>query len=311
MKPTRIGKTTLKASPLAYGCWRIGGGWEARKVTAKARETGVKALLAAQEAGYTLFDLADIYCEGVSEELMGLAFKQSKALKKSAVITTKCGIRVPESNESYRYDLSADYIVQSCEKSLQRMGIDCIDIYQLHRPDWLMDPAEVAKAFSKLKKAGKVKYFGVSNFSPSQVSCLQSALKDPLVANQFEASLMHLDPFENGTLDQCLERGLTPMAWSPLAGGFLGNGKKSVLPKQENYKPAKVRRRLDLMARDFDVSRGAVALAWLLRHPAGIIPIVGSIQPERIRELTAATELKLSREQWYALLTSALKEDLP
>ncbi|MFM1556512.1 MAG: aldo/keto reductase [Limisphaerales bacterium] len=96
MKPTRIGKTTLKASPLAYGCWRIAGGWEARKVTAKARETGVKALLAAQEAGYTLFDLADIYCEGVSEELMGLAFKQSKALKKSAVITTKCGIRVPD-----------------------------------------------------------------------------------------------------------------------------------------------------------------------------------------------------------------------
>jgi predicted oxidoreductase len=136
-------------------------------------------------------------------------------------------------------------------------------------------------------------------------------LKDPLVANQFEASLMHLDAFENGTLDQCIERGITPLAWSPLAGGFLGNGKTSVLPTQENYKPAKVRRRLDLMARDFGVSRGAVALAWLLRHPAGIVPIVGSTQPERIRELAAATELQLSREQWYALLTSALKEDLP
>ena len=311
MNPIRIAKTTLKISPLAYGCWRIAGGWEARKVTAKARETGVKALLAAQESGYTLFDLADIYCEGVSEELMGLALKQSKALKKSAIIATKCGIRVPESNEPFQYDLSADYIVQSCEKSLQRMGIDCIDIYQLHRPDWLMDPAEVAKAFAKLKKAGKVKHFGVSNFSPSQLACLQSALKDPLVANQFEASLMHLDAFENGTLDQCIERGITPLAWSPLAGGFLGNGKTSVLPTQENYKPAKVRRRLDLMARDFGVSRGAVALAWLLRHPAGIVPIVGSTQPERIRELAAATELQLSREQWYALLTSALKEDLP
>ena len=311
MKPTRIGKTTLKASPLAYGCWRIAGGWEARKVTAKARETGVKALLAAQEAGYTLFDLADIYCEGVSEELMGLALKQSKALKKSAVIATKCGIRVPESNEPFRYDLSADYIVQSCEKSLQRMGIDCIDIYQLHRPDWLMDPAEVAKAFAKLKKAGKVKHFGVSNFSPSQLACLQSALKDPLVANQFEASLMHLDAFENGTLDQCIERGITPLAWSPLAGGFLGNGKKYVLPTQEKYKPAKVRRRLDILAKELGVSRGQIALAWLLRHPSGIVPIVGSIQPERIRDLATAGAVKLSHEQWYFLLTGALKEDLP
>ena len=311
MEQIRIGKTNLKASRLAYGCWRIAGTWNARKVTAKAREAGVKAVLNAHEAGFTFFDLADIYCEGVSESLFGLALKQSGALAKSTVIATKCGIRIPENSETYRYDSSGDYIVQSCEQSLQRMGVDCIDIFQMHRPDWLMNPDEVATAFGKLKKAGKVKHFGVSNFQPSQVAMLQSALKAPLVVNQVEASLLRLEPFEDGTLDQCLERGITPMAWSPLAGGFLGNGKSEVLPSQEKYKPAKVRRRLDILAKELGVSRGQIALAWLLRHPSGIVPIVGSIQPERIRDLATAGAVKLSHEQWYFLLTGALKEDLP
>ncbi|MDP7010047.1 MAG: aldo/keto reductase [Verrucomicrobiota bacterium] len=311
MKNIRIGNSRIKGSQLAYGCWRIAGTWDGRKVKAKGREAGVKAILAAHEAGYTLFDHADIYCDGISEELFGLALKQSKALEKSAVIATKCGIRIPESNEPYRYDLSGNHIVQSCEKSLQRMGIDCIDIYQLHRPDWLMDPSEIAHAFAKLKKDGKVKHFGVSNFLPSQLSALQSAWKEPLIVNQVEISLLQLEPFRNGTLDQCLERNITPMAWSPLAGGFLGTSKSNVLPSQEQYKPAKIRRRLELLARDFGVSRAIIALAWLLKHPAGIIPIIGSKKPERIRELASADEIQLSRKQWYALLTSTLKEDLP
>lgn len=311
MKEVRIGKSTLKGSRLAFGCWRIAGTWEARKVNAKARESGLKAILAAYETGYTLFDLADIYCEGISEELFGLALKQSKSLKKSALIATKCGIRIPEAGETYRYDLSADYIIQSCENSLQRLGVDCLDIYQLHRPDWLMDPNEVAKAFAKLKKTGKVKHFGVSNFKPSQVSLLQSALKDSLVVNQIEISLLQLASFEDGTLDQCQQHKITPMAWSPLAGGYLGNGKSNVLPSQEKYKPIKIRRRLDSLAREFSTSRSAIALAWLLKHPSGIIPIIGTTKPSRIRELAEADQIDLSHEQWYTLLTSALKEDLP
>ncbi len=129
--------------------------------------------------------------------------------------------------------------------------------------------------------------------------------------NQVEISLLQLEPFKNGTLDQCLERDITPMAWSPLAGGFLGTSKSDVLPSQEQYKPAKIRRRLELLARDFGVSRAIIALAWLLKHPAGIIPIIGSKKPERIRELASADKIQLSRKQWYALLTSTLKEDLP
>ncbi len=311
MKEVRIGKSTLRGSRLAFGCWRIAGTWEARKVNAKARESGLKAILAAYETGYTLFDLADIYCEGISEELFGLALKQSKSLKKSAVIATKCGIRIPEAGETYRYDLSANYIIQSCENSLQRLGVDCLDIYQLHRPDWLMDPNEVAKAFAKLKKAGKVRHFGISNFKPSQVSLLQSALKDSLVVNQIEISLLQLASFEDGTLDQCQQHKITPMAWSPLAGGYLGDGKSNVLPSQEKYKPIKIRRRLDTLARELGTSRSAIALAWLLKHPSGIIPIIGTTKPSRIRELAEADQIELSHEQWYTLLTSALKEDLP
>jgi predicted oxidoreductase len=311
MKEVQIGKSTLRGSRLAFGCWRIAGTWEARKVNAKARESGLKAILAAHETGYTLFDLADIYCEGISEELFGLALKQSKSLKKSAVIATKCGIRIPEAGETYRYDLSANYIIQSCENSLQRLGVDCLDIYQLHRPDWLMDPNEVAKAFAKLKKAGKVRHFGISNFKPSQVSLLQSALKDSLVVNQIEISLLQLASFEDGTLDQCQQHKITPMAWSPLAGGYLGDGKSNVLPSQEKYKPIKIRRRLDTLARELGTSRSAIALAWLLKHPSGIIPIIGTTKPSRIRELAEADQIELSHEQWYTLLTSALKEDLP
>ena len=311
MIEVRIGKSTLRGSRLAFGCWRIAGTWEARKVNAKARESGLKAILAAYETGYTLFDLADIYCDGISEELFGLALKQSESLKKSAVIATKCGIRIPEAGETYRYDLSANYIIQSCENSLQRLGVDCLDIYQLHRPDWLMDPNEVAKAFAKLKKAGKVRHFGISNFKPSQVSLLQSALKDSLVVNQIEISLLQLASFEDGTLDQCQQHKITPMAWSPLAGGYLGDGKSNVLPSQEKYKPIKIRRRLDTLARELGTSRSAIALAWLLKHPSGIIPIIGTTKPSRIRELAEADQIELSHEQWYTLLTSALKEDLP
>ncbi|MDP6904659.1 MAG: aldo/keto reductase [Verrucomicrobiota bacterium] len=311
MKQAHIGKSTIKASALAFGCWRIAGTWEARKVTAKARDAGIKAIFAAHEAGYTLYDHADIYCGGVSEELFGLALKHSKELRKSSIIATKCGIRVPDGNETYRYDLSKDYIIQSCEGSLKRLGVDCLDIYQLHRPDWLMDPSEIAKAFTALKKSGKVKYFGVSNFKPSQVNLLQGALKIPLLVNQIELSLLQLAPFNDGTLDQCMEKNITPMAWSPLGGGFLGTSKSDVLPSQEKYKPTKVRRRLDLLARELDCSRGAVAIAWLLRHPSGILPIVGSTKTERINELTKATEINLSSEQWYNLLNASLKEDLP
>ncbi|MBO60718.1 MAG: hypothetical protein CMO63_01930 [Verrucomicrobiales bacterium] len=174
-----------------------------------------------------------------------------------------------------------------------------------------MHPAEIARAFNRLHKAGKVRYFGVSNFTPTQIDLLQDALKQALLVNQIEISLAHTAPLEDGTLDHCLSRKITPMAWSPLGGGHLGDGAKQVLPSQENYRAGKIRRALDKLAEKYATTRSVIALAWLLRHPAGIIPIVGTIRPERIQELATADSIKLSREEWYTLYTAARKTDLP
>ena len=222
-----LGTSALSVSRLAYGCMRISGTWNPDHLTDELKTRGKEALYAAYEAGYTLFDHADIYGRGTCESIHGELLKESPDLRDQTVIATKCGIRFhgdPNPDSPHRFDFSADYIVQSCEQSLKRLGVDSIDLYQLHRPDFLMNPAEVAEAFAKLHKAGKVQVFGVSNFSPSQLNLLQTAMADPLVVNQVEIHLGRLACFEDGTLDQCLQHRITPLAWSPLGGGWLGEG---------------------------------------------------------------------------------------
>lgn len=229
-------------------------------------------------------------------------------MRERITIATKCGIRFrgePAAESPYRYDFSYEHIVGSCEESLRRMGVDTIDLYQLHRPDWLMEPAEVARAFEHLARTGKVVHFGVSNFRPPQVELLQSACAQPLVVNQIEVSLLQLSAFEDGTLDQCQARGLTPLAWSPLGGGLLADGATEILPSQKAYTPTTAVAELDLLAAAHGATRTAVALAWLLRHPAGIVPIIGSTQPARIAAAAKAVEVRLSREEWYRLLGAA------
>jgi predicted oxidoreductase len=314
MKTIPIGSGSLVASRLAYGCWRIAGTWNPAEVTPASEAEGRRAVLAAGDAGFTFFDLADIYCEGASERIFGQALKETPSLRDRVVIATKCGIRKagePKPDSPYRYDFSAEHIVRSCEHSLRRLGVEHIDVYQLHRPDYLMDPEEVAGAFSQLKQAGKVREFGVSNFRPSQLEALQCACPMRLVVNQVEISLAHLAAFEDGTLDQCSAQGITPMAWSPLAGGKLGEGARRVLPWQEGYQTGPVVAVLDEIARVRDTTRTAVALAWLLKHPARIVPIVGTTNPTRIREAAAADAIDLSREEWYRLLGAARTERLP
>jgi predicted oxidoreductase len=181
----------------------------------------------------------------------------------------------------------------------------------LHRPDYLMEPAEVAAAFDRLHQSGKVREIGVSNFAPSQVVALQRACSRPLVVNQVEVSLARLTALEDGTLDQCLAEKITPMAWSPLAGGKLGDRPGRLLPSQEAYRTEAINRELDQLAAAHGTSRIAVALAWLLRHPARIVPVIGSIDPARIKDATQADELQLSREEWYRLLTIARSSPLP
>ena len=314
MRTIPLGVSKINGSRLAYGCWRLAGTWDPAEVTPASREAGRKAVLAAYEAGYTLFDNADIYCRGEAERILGAVLKEIPAMRERVVIATKGGIRPagePDANAPSRYDFSAKHIIHACEQSLKRLGIETIDVYMLHRPDYLADPAEIAQAFSQLKDAGKVRAFGVSNFRPTLVTALQVVCPMPLVVHQVEISLARLDAFTDGTLDQCLIEGITPMAWSPLAGGLIGAGAKRLLPAQETYRPEKFLPALDAIAKARGVSRITVALAWLLRHPSKIIPVIGSTNPEHIREAARADELELTREEWYRLLIAARGEPLP
>jgi len=293
---------------------RITGVWNPADVTPERVAAGKRAVLAAYEAGYTLFDHADIYAHGESERVFGEALRETPGMRDAVVIATKCGIRwagdtAPDA--PHRYDFSAAHIQWSCEQSLRRLGVDVIDLYQLHRPDALMDPVEIATAFDALYRAGNVRWFGVSNFRPSQVAALRAHCPYPIVVNQVEISLGKLFTLEDGTLDQCLAEGITPLAWSPLAGGWLGDGGTVSLEDSERAKRLKLLEVLNEVAAKYGVSRTVLNLAWLLKHPAGIIPIVGSANPERIRESAVADTVPLSREDWYRLYVAGRGQGLP
>lgn len=281
------------------------------EVTPDREAEGRRAVIAAYEAGYTLFDHADIYCAGVCEKVFGDAMRQVAGMRDRVLIATKCGIILPAPGVQHRYDFSRDHILRSCEQSLSRLGVETIDLYQLHRPDFLMDPAEVAGAFDTLRQQGKVREFGVSNFSPSFVTALQNACPFPLAVNQVEVHLAKLDCFHDGTIDQCLAQKITPLAWSPLGGGVLGDG--GVVPASHPRAAvlSALQKTMDEVAGRYGISRSVLAAAWLLKHPSGIIPIVGTINPDRIREMTKADTVELSREDWYKLMIAARGEALP
>jgi predicted oxidoreductase len=292
----------------------VAGSWDSTKVTAESRAAGQRAIIAAYEAGYTLFDNADIYSGGEAERILGEALTEVSGMRSRVLVATKCGIRpagTPQPQSPQRYDFSKAHIIESCEQSLKRLRLETIDLYLLHRPDYLADPHEIAAAFSQLKSNGKVRYFGVSNFRPTLVTALQVVCPMPLVVHQVEISLAKLDAFTDGTLDQCLIEKITPMSWSPLAAGLIGAGAHDLLPSQKAYRTEGVLPALDAVAKERGVSRTSVALAWLLKHPVGIQPIVGSINPDRIRQAAKADELELSREEWYRLLLAARGEPLP
>ena len=284
------------------------GTWNPADITADRALMARTALLAAYEAGYTLFDHADIYCRGECETHHGLLLKDSPELRRQTIIATKCGIRPQTEDAPGRYDFSKGWIVKSCEESLKRLGVDQIDLYQLHRPDVLMNPEEVADAFDVLHERGMVRWFGVSNFLPFHVSLLKRFLPFPIVVNQVEVSLTRLDCFSDGTLDQCLAEGITPLSWSPLGGGVLGTGGK---PREGKPLDWPIQGALDKVAVERGVSRTVVALAWLLKHPAKIVPIVGSANPAHIRDAVAADSLDLTREEWYALYIAGRGERMP
>jgi predicted oxidoreductase len=313
MQSVRLSTSQLFCSRMGYGCWRIAG-WEGAECTPERELHGRQAVIAAFENGFTLFDHADIYSDGMGETIFGKVLKEIPEFRGQAIIASKCGIRrasKPDAHAPYRYDFSYDHIISSCEGSLQRLGVETIDIYQLHRPDFLANPEEVARAFTTLRQAGKVREFGLSNARPSFFAMLQKHLPMKLIANQVEINLLHLDTLTDGTLDLCLAENIAPMAWSPLAGGRLASNAGVELSDPNHTKRLKIREALDHVARDHSATRAAIALAFLLKHPAGIIPIVGTTNQQTIAETVKACDVKLSREEWYRLLEAAWGQRLP
>lgn len=293
-----LGRTGLSAFPLAYGCWRFAG-----TSVSKAREK----IEAALGIGVNLFDLADIYgSDGAAEALFGRVLATDPSLRSRVLIATKCGI-VP----GIPYDSSRRHIVASAEASLRRLRTGVLDLLQIHRPDLLTHPEEVAAALDQLRSQGKIREAGVSNYTPAQVEALVHFLPFPLATHQIELSVWRWQALTDGVVDQCLQLGLTPLAWSPLAGGALGLSPAEARRQSEGGRLAGVIEALDRLAAREQVARSAVALAFLLAHPARIVPILGTRRPQRITESAAALHLRLSRRDWYGLLVAAQGRPLP
>ena len=307
------------ASPLVYGCMALGGDWGSAAIAEADVAQAHAAIEAALDIGITLFDHADIYRRGKSEAVFGEVLRRNPGLRARLRLQSKCGIRFADDANVGRYDLGAAWIEASVDGTLQRLGVECIDVLLLHRPDALMDPAEVAHAFGRLKAAGKVAHLGVSNMHAAQMAWLQTALKEPLVVNQLELSLAKLDAFDAGTtfndpqavsrpgaaawagtLEYARQHGVQLQAWGALAQGRFNDPASS---------PAA--RVVHEVAEAHHTTPNAVLLAWLLRHPAGIQPVIGTGNAERIRACADATRITLSRDEWYRLYVTARGQSLP
>ncbi|WP_404337940.1 aldo/keto reductase family oxidoreductase [Sphingomonas sp. MMS12-HWE2-04] len=294
-EPRPLGKSGILVSPIAWGMWRFAG---------RSVSEGTALVEAALDAGITLFDTADIYGFngasgfGDAELLLGEVFAASPGLRARMVLATKGGILPP-----LPYDSSPRYLVAALDASLKRLGVEQVDLYQIHRPDILAHPQEVARALEDAVTAGKVRAVGVSNFTTDQARALASFLTIPLASHQPEFSPLHLDPLVNGLFDQAMERDIAVLAWSPLGGGRLA--------APADARALAVAEQLDRKAEEAGVSRAAATYSWIMAHPVRAIPIVGSQNPARIAEAASALQVRWTRQQWYHVLVAARGEKLP
>ncbi|MEO1436319.1 MAG: aldo/keto reductase, partial [Bacteroidota bacterium] len=278
------------------------GDWGA-KLSSEELERFIDGCL---DLGLRDFDHADIYGGYTAESDFGKVLQRRPDLRNKIQLTTKCGIRMVTPNRPNHkiasYDSGQRHIMASVENSLRELHIEKIDLLLIHRPDFLMDPQEIAAAFSQLQIEGKVDHFGVSNFTPSQFEMLNQFT--PLVNNQIEASITHLDPFENGQLDQCIRLGVTPSAWSPLGGGTL-------FTDFEDPKSNRIRAVANRIAEEQNASLDQVLLAFLLKHPSGIVPVLGTSKLSRVESALGAIKIEISKQDWYELWQASKGEPIP
>lgn len=302
----------------------LGGGWDAQPLSEADVAKAHAAVEAALSVGITRFDHADIYTLGKAEQSFGELFKRQPSLRARLQLQSKCSIRFTDAAGPKRYDLSAEYVIASVEASLKRLHTDHIEVLLLHRPDPLMEAAELAEAWTRLKAAGKVGRLGVSNMHAAQMRMISAAIGEPLAANQLEMSLLKRDWIESGTcfndgqalpaasawgdtLDFCQRGGVALQAWGAMARGLYSGA----APADALAAVQATARLVAQLAEQEGVSREAIVLAWLLRHPAGIAAVIGSSEPARIRACAQAERLRMSREAWYALYVSARGQELP
>ena len=298
MYKIEFGKSGLQVPTVAVGCMRISDKTE-KEVSAFVNT--------ALENGANFFDHADIYGGGKSESVFGKAITPS--LRNEVIIQTKCGIR------QGRFDFSYEHIINSVNGSLERLGTDYIDVLLLHRPDALMEPEEVAKAFDELKSSGKVRHFGVSNQNPYQMQLLQSCMDMPLCANQLQFGVMHAPMIQSGinvnmynesavnrdggVLDFCRLNKITIQPWSPMQYGFFEGC------FLDNEKFPEVNAKMAEIAEKYGVSKTTIAFAWILRHPAKMQPVTGTTNLERLTDCLKSAEIELTREEWYEIYRAA------
>jgi len=298
----RVTLPALELSRIVYGLWRLA---DDKNTATKHVQAKLESCLA---QGITSFDQADIYGDYASEKLFGAALKDAPELRKQMQIITKCDIMLISDNYPKRrvkyYDTSKEHLELSVNNSLTNMNIEQIDCLLIHRPDPLMDAAVTGAALDDLIASGKVASVGVSNFRPFDWELLQANMKAKLQTNQIELSLLARDAFTNGDLAFLQQHNIAPMAWSPLAGGDLFNPKPTAQLEQ-------LQKQLAVIANEQSVGVDAVAVAWLLMHPAKILPVLGTNSLERIAKLSDATKVQLDRETWYELYTLACGHEVP
>ncbi|OWR31897.1 aldo/keto reductase [Saccharibacillus sp. O23] len=300
MRTIKLGTSNLEVPVVAVGCMRING------LETKEAETFVRT---AMDAGANFFDHADIYGGGKCEEIFAEAVQMSPSVREKMILQSKCGIRQGQ------FDFSKEHILSSVDGILKRLNTEYLDVLLLHRPDALVEPEEVAEAFDQLESSGKVRHFGVSNQKPMQIELLKKYVKQPIVANQLQLSITNANMISNGVnvnmlidesvdrdgsiLDYCRLHDITIQPWSPFQYGFF----EGVF--LDNDKFPELNAEIDKVAEAHGVSNTTIAIAWLLRHPANMQPVTGTTNVERIQDCIKASEVKLSREEWYGIYRAA------
>ena len=300
MKTIRIGNSEINASEISLGCMRI----------SKTTNQEISNLIhTALDEGINFFDHADVYGGGKSEQKFSEALDMSPRLREKLFLQTKCGIR-----QNY-YDFSKEHILEAVDGSLKRLRTDYVDVLLLHRPDTLVEPEEVAEAFTSLQASRKVRYFGVSNHNPMQIELLRKYVKQPIIINQLQLSItntgmidaginvnMKIDPSINrdgSILDYCRLNDITIQPWSPFQYGFFDG------VFLDNNEFPELNQKINALAGAKNVTNNAIAIAWILRHPARMQPIVGTTNPSRLKDICKASDVSLTRQEWYEIYEAA------